>query len=145
MQVSTVYLQILMQMQKLLLITEYKALFLPSQVKINSLLYIVIGSWFLALLDFVSAATMVGQQSCCHGAGVRHPSVNSGCSETVACMMYPGQILWEATYLQGYLSPGLFFFLFSKFSLFKFLRFFFVFINIDPMGTRISKEYCSQF
>ncbi len=70
---------------------------------------------FLALIVFT-------QQRYCHGAGVRRPSVNSGFSETPA---------WMQTKLYGklpihHISRSYFSsFFFSKFSVFKCLRFFF--------------------
>ncbi len=91
---------------------------------------------FLALLVFT-------QQSYCHGAGVRRPSVVRKVKFFGNRCMDPGQILWVAP-SPPYLQP--YFFFFSKFSIFKFLQFFFSFsLTWDPMGAKISKRYSSIF
>ncbi len=79
----------------------------------------------------------------CCGTGICHlwPSpVNSGFSETAA---------WIQGKFCGKLPirhiSRLYMFLFSKFLIFKFLQFFFVFVNMRPydLGAKISKRYFS--
>ncbi len=51
--------------------------------------------------------------------------------------MDPDQILWEATYPLDLQTVFFFlFFFFSKFSILKFLWFFFVFVNMGPYGSK---------
>ncbi len=81
------------------------------------------------------------QRSYCHGAGVHRPSVNSGFSETAA-------------WIQAKFCDVCF--LFPTFFNFKFLRIFFVVVNMEPyygiwnfcqlnhMGLEISKRYSSH-
>ena len=84
----------------------------------------------VALLDFVSRATVMAQ------ASIICPSI----CHLGNCHMDPGQIIWEAIdppYLQT-----VFLFSFFKIILFKFLQFFFHFSLIsDPMGAKISKRH----
>ena len=86
---------------------------------------------FLALLDFVSRAT-------CQGAGVRRPSVVCKLRFLRKRCMDPGQILWvvpSPPYLQTI------FFYFKIFNFQFFYVFFFVFVNMGPYGSKISKRY----
>ena len=77
---------------------------------------------FLALLDFVSRATVVAQ------ASVVRPSVNSGFSETVAWI----QAKFCGKLPIRHISGLSFFFLFSK--VLNFYVFFF-FVNMGPYGS----------
>ncbi len=90
---------------------------------------------FLALLDFVSRATVMAQ------ASVR-PSVNSSFSETAAWI----QAKFYGKLPIHHISRPIFVCFFKIFIFKIFMIFFFIFINIwDPMGAKISKRYSSSF
>ena len=87
---------------------------------------------FLALLDFVSRATVMAQVP-----AIRRPSVNSDFSETTA---------WtEAKFCgKGTYPPNLQTFIFSFFKIYDFQIFTFFSVNKDPMGAKTSKRYFSH-
>ncbi len=82
---------------------------------------------FLALLDFVSRATVMAQASV-----VRRPSSVRKLKFLRNRCLDPDQILWEATY-----PPSLqtFLFFFQNFQFSNFYDFFFVFVNMGPYGS----------
>ncbi len=93
------------------------------------------------IFGFFSSAWLC-QQSYCHGAGVRRPSVVRKLRFLWNRCMDPDQILWVAPF-PPYLQT--IFFLFLKFSIFKFLRIFFVFVNMGPYGSKNFKTLLLQF
>ncbi len=106
---------------------------------------------FLALLDFVSRATVMAQASVVRRPSsvrpsvrpsVRRPSVRKLKFLGNRCMD-PGQILWEATY-PPYLQT-FFFVFFLNFQFSNFYDFFSFSLTWDPMGAKISKRYSSSF
>ncbi len=86
--------------------------------------------FFLALLDFVSRATVVTQAAVVSLSAVRKLRfLRNRCIET-------SQTLWAALsppYLQTFFFLSFFF---SKFSIFKFLLFFSFFVNMGTYGSK---------
>ena len=103
------------------------------------LIHFVFSHWCIYSALFSSA--WLCQQSYCRGAGVRRPSVNLGFSENAAWI----QAKFGAKLPIRHMPKPFFFFIFSKFLIFIFLRFFFSFsLTADPMGAQISKRCFSH-
>ncbi len=90
------------------------------------------GCLFLALLDFVSRATVVAQASMVR----KLRFLRNRC-------MDPGQILWVA-HSPPYLQT-IFFFFFQNFRYSNFYDFFFVFVNMGPYDSKNVKTLLLQF
>ncbi len=98
---------------------------------------------FVWTLHIFSSAGLC-QQSYCSGAGIGPPSARATAvrlSTQVCQKPLPDQILWEATF-PPYLQ--IVYFLFWKFSMFKFLRFSFFSLKLDHMRAKIPNRIFSH-
>ncbi len=90
---------------------------------------------FLALLDFVSRATVMAQASVVCRPSVCRPSSVRKLKFLRNRCMDPDKILWEATY-PPYLQTVFFFLFFQNFQFSNVYEFFFVFVNMGPYGSK---------